>query len=342
MEKIVTFPGFGWEFHLKPVLLPITSSFGIHWYGAIIAVGFLLAVLWGCRQSSHFGIKQDHVIDMLFFAVPLGIVGARLYYVLNEFQDYRIPGDPKATIIKIVRIWDGGLAIYGGVIAAVLTVLVFCKVRKIPFLPMADIGAMGLFIGQCIGRWGNFVNVEAFGDVTSLPWRMAGPNVASYLWGTRQIEYDVYQQIVSGELGVHPTFFYESLWNLIGFLLVVFVVKKFRKFDGQIFFSYVAWYGIGRFFIERHRTDSIGPGEVRISLFVAAVSAVAAICVIVYMLAVKKADGTKLYVNLTGKAADGPSESVEEEDASAETENSAELTAEIKSKEADQDAGETS
>ena len=340
MEKLVTFPGFGWEFHLNPILLKITDSFGIHWYGAIIAVGFLLAVFWGCRQSSQFGIKQDHVIDMLFFAVPLGIIGARLYYVFNEFQDYRIPGDPKATIIKIVRVWDGGLAIYGGVIAAVLTVLVFCKVRKIPALPMMDIGAMGLFIGQCIGRWGNFVNVEAFGDVTGLPWRMAGPDVANYLWGTRQVEYDVYQQIVTGELGVHPTFFYESLWNLIGFLLVVFVVKKFRKFDGQVFFSYVAWYGIGRFFIERHRTDSIGPGEVRISLIVAAVTALVAIGVIVYMLAVKKADGTKLYVKLTGEAAEELSESMESEEKTAEEENAAAPAAEIENEEATEDAGE--
>ena len=339
MEKILTFPGFGWEFHLKPVLLSITDSFGIHWYGAIIAVGFLLAVLWGCRQSSRFGIKQDHVIDMLFFAVPLGIIGARLYYVFNEFQDYRIPGDPKETIIKIVRIWDGGLAIYGGVIAAVLTVLVFCKVRKIPFLPMADIGSMGLFIGQCIGRWGNFVNVEAFGDVTSLPWRMAGPNVASYLLRTGQVDNAVYEQILSGELGVHPTFFYESLWNLIGFLLVVLVIKKRRKFDGQIFFSYVAWYGIGRFFIERHRTDSIGPGEIRISLIVAAVSAVAAILAIIYMLVVKKADGTKLYVHQVGEAADGSTEVGEPEKALPEEEEAEQI--EESEKEAAEDAGET-
>ena len=299
MEKVVTFPGFGWTFHLDPILLPITDSFGIHWYGLIIAAGFLLAVFWCCRQSPQFGIKQDDIIDMLFFAVPLSIIGARLYYVIFEFwkHPYYVEGDLGATLIRIIRIWDGGRAIDGGIIAAVLTLLVFCKVRKIKFLAFADLGCMGLFIGQLVGRWGNFVNVEAFGSVTSLPWRMAGPNVANYLLNTKQIDAAVYDQIISGDLGVHPTFFYESVWNLIGFLLVAFVLKKRRKFDGQMFFSYVAWYGVGRFFIESLRTDSIGVGTLRISQVLAAVSAVAAIGVIVYMLAVKKAAGQALYVD---------------------------------------------
>lgn len=295
--KTITFPGFGWEFQVNPILWDITENFGVHWYGLIIAVGFLLAVFWCCKRCDQFGIKEDNVIDMLFFAVPLAIIGARLYYVILEFEHYRVPGDVGATLVKIIRIWDGGLAIYGGVIVAVLTVLVFSKVKKISFLSFVDLGCMGLFIGQCIGRWGNFVNVEAFGSVTDLPWRMAGPNVAAFLKREGLVDAAVYEQIIDGTLGVHPTFFYESLWNLIGFLLLTLVIKNRRKFDGQMFCFYVAWYGIGRFFIEGLRTDSIGIGNIRFSQVVAAVSAVVAIAVTVYMLVVKKPTPEGLYVN---------------------------------------------
>lgn len=295
--KTVTFPGFGWELELDPVVWSITEDFGIHWYGLIIAVGFLLAVFWCCKQCDQFGIKEDTIIDMLFFAVPLAIIGARLYYVIFEFERFHVPGDLGATLIKIVRIWDGGLAIYGGVIMAVLTVLVFSKVRKISFLAFVDLGCMGLFIGQSIGRWGNFVNVEAFGSVTDLPWRMAGPNVANFLLREKLIDSAVYEQIIDGALGVHPTFFYESMWNLIGFLIVVLVIKNRRKFDGQMFCFYLAWYGIGRFWIEGLRTDSIGIGNIRFSQVVAAASAVAAIAVTVYILVVKKPTAESLYVN---------------------------------------------
>lgn len=290
MEKLLTFPGLGLEFHLNPILLPITDGFGVHWYGVIIAVGFLLAVLWCCRQSAGFGIKQDDVIDLLFFAVPLGIIGARLYYVVFRWEDYD-------SLVQIVRIWDGGLAIYGGIIASVLTVLVFSKVRKLNFWAFADLGCMGLFIGQCVGRWGNFVNVEAFGSVTDVPWRMAGPDVAAYLSWTGQIDAETYDQIVNGTLGVHPTFFYESLWTLAGFLLLAFVVKDRRRFDGQMFACYAAWYGVGRFFIEGLRTDSLGLGDVRVSQVLAAVSAVVSVGIMAYVLAVKKPSPEGLYVH---------------------------------------------
>lgn len=299
MERIVTFPGFGWEFHLDPVLLSITDSFGIHWYGVIIAAGFLLAVLWCCRQSRYFGIREENCLDVLFSAVPLSIIGARLYYVAFEFENYHVPGDWKATLIRIIRIWDGGLAIYGGLIAAILTTWVFCRVKKINFLAFVDMGCMGLLIGQLVGRWGNFVNVEAFGSLTDVPWRMAGPHVANYLLRTGQIDAAVQEQIIEGTLGVHPTFFYESAWNLIGLLLLAFVLRDRRRFDGQMFFSYVAWYGIGRFWIEALRTDSLFiPGTgLRVSQVIALVSALASIAVILYMLLVKKPDRSRLYVN---------------------------------------------
>lgn len=302
--KVVTFPGLGLELELNPVLLSITEDFGIHWYGAIIAVGFLLAVYWGCRQCNRFGFTQDDVFDILIATVPSAIVGARLYYVIFEFDSYLVPGDFGATLTKIVRIWDGGLAIYGGLIAAVLAGYIVCRVKKISFLSVADVASVGFLIGQSIGRWGNFVNVEAFGGVTDVAWRMAGPNVAGYLKRTGQIDETVFEQIVDGTLGVHPTFFYESMWNLIGILLLVFVVKKFRKFDGQMFFGYMIWYGIGRFWIEGLRTDSLYvPGtELRISQAVAIVTFAVGALFTIYYLFIKKQNKDDLFVNRVNAA----------------------------------------
>lgn len=304
MEKLVTFPGFGWEINLNSIALSITDGLKVHWYGVIIAVGFLLAVVYCCRQSARFGIKTDDIYDMLIFAVPLAIVGARLYYVIFEWSDFYVPGDPGETFIKIIRIMDGGLAIYGGIIVAVLTAYIVCKVKKISFLALADIGGMGLLIGQAVGRWGNFMNVEAFGSVTDVAWRMGGPEVAGYLYRTGQITQEVSGQIISGELGVHPTFFYESMWNVIGFVIIAFVIKNHRKFDGQMFLSYIAWYGIGRFWIEGLRTDSLFiPGtSMRISQLIALGSAVVAVAIILYMLLIKKPGAEKLYVNVLKEA----------------------------------------
>ena len=236
----VSFPGLGLEFHLNRVAFHI-RSWPVYWYGINIAAGFLLAVLYCCHAAKRFGIKQDDIIDMLFFAVPLSIVGARLYYILFYLDLYRRE-DGSLDFGAMVRIWDGGLAIYGGVIMAVVVLLVFCKVRQIRFLAFADLGVFGMLIGQMIGRWGNFVNIEAYGGPTELPWRMG---IYAYVDGVRQY------------LEVHPTFLYESLWNLLGFALLVQIARRWRKFDGQMFLSYFAWYGVGRGFIEGLRTDSL-------------------------------------------------------------------------------------
>ena len=297
--KMVTFPGLGLEIELNPVLWSISDNFGVHWYGAIIAVGFLLAVYWGCRQCNWFGFTQDDVFDILIVTVPSAIIGARLYYVIFEFESYLVPGDLGATLTKIIRIWDGGLAIYGGLIAAVLAGYIVCRVKKLSFLAVADVASVGFLIGQSVGRWGNFVNVEAFGSVTDVAWRMAGSNVANYLKRTGQISETVFEQIVDGSLGVHPTFFYESMWNLAGILLLVFIVKKFRKFDGQMFFSYLFWYGVGRFWIEGLRTDSLYiPGtEMRVSQAIALLSAVVGLLLILYYLLVKKPGQEDLFIN---------------------------------------------
>jgi len=249
------FPGLGLEFELNRVAFTIFGR-GIYWYGVIIAVGFILAVLYGCRKAAPFGVDQDKVIDLLFFAVPAAIIGARAYYVIFYLDLYLDP-DGSFNWGRAVAITDGGLAIYGGIIAAVLTAVIYCRVRKQPFWSYADCGAYGFLIGQLIGRWGNFVNIEAYGGTTTLPWRMCSPKIAQELISAGQIGAEEYAQILDGTLGVHPTFFYESLWNLIGFILLVLLFRKGRKFNGQVFLCYVIWYGVGRTLIEGLRTDSL-------------------------------------------------------------------------------------
>ena len=223
MSKIVTFPGLGLEFELNPIAFSV-FGWDVHWYGVIIACCFLLALAYCYWRAPRFGVDQEKLIDMLFFAVPLCIIGARAYYVIfNPAVCFNADGS--FSLYNTIAIWDGGLAIYGAIIMAILTVAVYCKVRRQNFWDYTDIGCFGVLIGQLVGRWGNFVNVEAFGG--------------------------------DGTLGVHPTFFYESLWNLLGFILLVLIARKGRKFNGQLFLSYVVWYGVGRAVIEGLRTDSL-------------------------------------------------------------------------------------
>lgn len=288
MTSTVAFPGFGWSFELNRVAFEV---FGVpvYWYGIIIAAGFLLAVAFAYRKAPQFGVMPDTLLDMLLFAVPLAILGARLYYIVFYLDLFRVNG--KLSLAEMIDIRDGGLAIYGGIIAATITVLVFCKVRKFKVGPYLDLGAFGLLIGQCIGRWGNFMNVEAFGGETSLPWRM-GVTV----WSAAEKAY-VYQE-------VHPTFLYESLWNLVGFVVLLIVAKKWRKFDGQIFLSYVTWYGAGRMWIEGLRSDSlyffgltIFGAPIRTSQVLAAVSALIAACLLIYHLKFRHHTPEELLVN---------------------------------------------
>lgn len=256
MSNIVTFPGLGLEFELNPIAFTV-FGWPVHWYGVIIASGFLLAVLYGYWRAPRFGVDQEKLMDMLFFAVPLCIIGARIYYVIFYLSLYIDP-DGSFNWGKAVAIWDGGLAIYGAVIAAILTVAVYCKVRKQNFWNYTDIGCFGMLIGQLVGRWGNFVNVEAYGGVTSLPWRMCSESIANELWWKGLLESEAeYQSILDGTLGVHPTFLYESLWNLLGLIILVLIARKGRKFNGQMFLSYIVWYGLGRAVIEGMRTDSL-------------------------------------------------------------------------------------
>ena len=269
----ISFPSLGISVNPSSVAFSIGSK-PIYWYGIIIAAGFLLAVFYALRRSDQFGLTQDNIIDMLLCTVPAAIVGLRLYYCLFSWDLYK--DDP----IRVLYIWEGGLAIYGGVIASAISVIVFTKVKKISTGAMLDIGGLGLLIGQSIGRWGNFMNREAFGAPTESFFRMGltdANGVTSYF---------------------HPTFLYESVWNALGFVLLHFLSKR-RKFDGQIFIAYLGWYGLGRVMIEGLRMDSLYvPGtNLRISQLVAGLCFLGAAGYLIYCAIFREYDPSDLYVN---------------------------------------------
>ena len=290
----IEFPGLGLTFHIQRVAFELFGR-SIYWYGIIIACGFLLAAVFCSRQAHQFGIKRDHLLDMLLFALPIGIICARIYYVVFNAQLY-FNEDGKFVWKDAVAIWDGGIAIYGGIIGGVLTCLVFCRIRKIPFLAMADLAVLGLLIGQCIGRWGNFVNQEAFGSNTTLPWGMYSEGTRSYLMGsTVTVQNGV---TIDPNLPVHPTFLYESLWCLVGFILLFRYIKK-RKFNGDITLRYLIWYGAGRFWIEALRTDSlmlVPSIGLRVSQLLAGIAVVAGVAAEIYF--TRKFKGKPLMVPL--------------------------------------------
>lgn len=254
MINTVTFPGLGLEFTLNRVAVELFGR-PIYWYGVIIASGLLLAMYLCGKWGKRFGITEDEITDMMLFAVPAALVAVRIYYVVFNLDLYRLP-DGSLDWGAILRYSDGGLAIYGAIISSAIVLLIFCRVRKISFLAFADLGIHGLLIGQLIGRWGNFMNVEAFGGITTLPWRMCSESIARYMLSHEFVDAVGAQMILDGSMGVHPTFFYESAWNFIG-LLMVYYIGKHRKFDGQCFLFYFFWYGLGRTWIEGLRTDSL-------------------------------------------------------------------------------------
>ena len=256
MTNTVFFPGLGLEFELNRVAFTVFGH-NIYWYGVIIAAGFLLAVIYGLHIAPRFGMDPDKITDAIFVVVPMAIIGARLYYVIFN-PAVCLGADGSFSLLRMIAFWDGGLAIYGGVIATVVTAVIYCRVRKIDFWSGMDVTVYGLLIGQLIGRWGNFVNVEAYGGLTKLPWRMCSSSIANELWRDGFLESEqMYQSVLDGTLGVHPTFLYESLWNLLGLALLILLMKRGRKFNGQMFLSYVIWYGLGRAAIEGLRTDSL-------------------------------------------------------------------------------------
>ena len=266
----ISFPGLG--ISVNPPASLTLGSFQIHFYGVVIAVGLLLAVLYACRRAASFGLKEDDILDGGLWVTPFAILCARAYYVIFSWKNYA------ANPISALYIWEGGLAIYGGVIGAVVGVIVFCRIKKIKIAALLDLVALGFLIGQCIGRWGNFFNREAFGAATDSFLRMG---LTSPLTGVTEY--------------YHPTFLYESLWNLAGFIGLHFL-SKHRRYDGQIALGYAAWYGLGRSIIEGLRMDSLYWGPIRVSQLLAVVSCLAAAGVLL-VLSFREHDPADLLVN---------------------------------------------
>ncbi len=243
----ISFPSLGIELNVNPVAFHFFGGKPVYWYGIIIVTGLILAVLLAIRNGKKAGITSDNIYDYMLITIPLAVIGARLYYVIFSWDSY------KNNPFDILKIWNGGLAIYGAIIVSVITMIAFCRAKNIKTTDFLDIGAISLILGQAIGRWGNFMNAEAHGTETQSFLRMGITE------GGRYIE-------------VHPTFLYESVWNIIGFVILLVIFRKYRKFSGQIFWSYCTWYGFGRFFIEALRTDSLYIGIFRVSQIVAIIT----------------------------------------------------------------------
>lgn len=270
MESKLSFPGLGiGEFTVDSEAFSIFGA-SIAWYALIICFGMVLGVTYVIYRAKKIGISSEEVLDFALFVIPIGVLGARLYYVLMDLDNFH-------SLWDVLNIRGGGLAIYGGIIAGALTVFGVCKYKKINFLAFADCIVPALVMAQAIGRWGNFMNGEAFGEITDSFLRMGILNGNSiYTFGTREMVY------------VHPTFLYESLWNILGFIGVN-IFYKHKKYDGQIFLMIFGWYGLGRMLIEGLRMDSLYLFGTSIRVSQALAGALFVICTsILIYLAVKK------------------------------------------------------
>ncbi|MEL4026075.1 prolipoprotein diacylglyceryl transferase [Lysinibacillus endophyticus] len=249
---------------------PVAFSLGpiqVRWYGILIATGIVLAYFVGQREAVKRGLPENFLADMLIWAIPISILSARAYYVIMKWDYY------SANLGKIIQIWNGGIAIHGALIGAVITAYFFSRSRGVSFLKVADIAAPSILIGQIIGRWGNFMNQEAFG----------GPVTREFLENLMLPNWIIEQMYIE-ELGtyVHPTFLYESLWNVIG-LIILISLRKVNLHRGEIFFTYMIWYSIGRFFIEGMRTDSLYLiGELRSAQVVSILSIIIGLGAVIY------------------------------------------------------------
>lgn len=351
MTQIVSFPGLGFSFSISADAFTI-GALTIKWYGVIFACAFLAGTLYVLKNTKKFGLDSDRVIDVLLGAILSGVIGARIYYVAFSWDLY------KDNPMDIFKIWNGGIGIYGGVIAAILCGYFLCRWRKVRFLPMLDLCSAGLILAQAIGRWGNFVNVEAFGSATTVPWRMT----SEYAGGIGTTMVQRYLAALSPEqieamggmekIGVHPTFFYESVWCLLGFFLLMWMTKR-RKFDGQLILIYAIWYGAERFVVEGLRLDSLMIGNLRVSQVLGILSAVAALIAMVIVLQKKKGSNDPEYLRLYvdteeaqliregrfyGKKQPGPLEDPSLTARESDEEAAAEPAPETPAEESDQDA----
>ena len=279
----ISFPSLGID--IDPIREIAIGPLSVHLYGVMIALGLTLAVIYGCRRSKEFGLTEDHILDGVLWVAPFAVLCARAYYCIFQWEEMYAHRP-----LAVFYIWEGGLAIYGGVLGAVLGVFVLCRIKKISPFALLDLVSIGFLIGQSIGRWGNFFNREAFGAETDSFLRMGLLDPATGI--------TTYH---------HPTFLYESIWNALGFLLLHKLSKK-REYDGQIALGYVVWYGLGRAFIEGLRTDSLYiPGtQLRVSQVLAAASCLAAVAVLVYF--VLKPPAKPLFAN---RDAENPTENAE-------------------------------
>ena len=254
MINNIAFPKLGIKFNINQVAIDIPFLGGVRWYGILIGLGIILAYIYCSYVAKREDENPEMLTDLLLCALPVTIICARTYYVIFTWDNY------KDNPMDVFKIWEGGLAIYGAIIGAIIVAAIFFKVKKINILKMFDICCLGLLIGQAIGRWGNFVNAEAFGYTTSSLFGMS----------------------INGDMPVHPTFLYESLWNAAGFLILSKLNKK-RPFYGFTFFSYLMWYGFGRYIIEGMRSDSLYFGAIRISQMVAFLCIIAGIIGIYFL-----------------------------------------------------------
>jgi len=314
MLSAIIFPGLGITLDPSPVAFTVFGK-DIYWYGLIIAFGFLMAYVYMSARCKHFGITSDNVIDMLLWAVPIGLVCARIYYCVFYWELYR--DNP----ISCLYVWEGGMAIYGGVLGGIFGLWLCSKALKIPFPVLGDLAAYGVIIGQIFGRWGNFMNREAHGGETDNFLRMG----------------------LVGSDGIiryyHPTFLYESLWNLIGLVLMHRMAKK-RKFDGQIMYFYFLWYGLGRAWIEGLRTDSLYLFRtgIRVSQLLAILFVIFSLAMLFYIFKVKKPDPAKLYAITPQATKDNTEEAAEKsEDEMAEEGEAAEETEAAEAEEAEKE-----
>lgn len=270
---------------LDPVFIQI-GSLTIYWYGVIIAAGLFLGLYVATKEADRLGMKKDIMIDLIVFAAPIAIIFARIYYVIFEWERYA-----DGPWWGVFAIWEGGIAIHGALIGAVLTAIVYARVRKESFWQLADIAAPGLILGQAIGRWGNFMNQEAHGGELA---QSTYESFHQYL-----PDFIMNQMIIDGVM-YHPTFLYESFWNIL-VLIFLLVLRRYNPLRGEVFLSYLITYSIGRFFIEGMRTDSLYVfGELRMAQVISILLIVGSIILIIYR---RLSGDTKQYndVKIPGK-----------------------------------------
>jgi phosphatidylglycerol:prolipoprotein diacylglycerol transferase len=240
------------------------GPFTIHWYGFIIAMGIVVAVLLSQLEARRLRINPEIFLDGVMWGVPISIICARLYYVIFEWDKY---ADRPLDAFKI---WEGGLAIHGAIIGAILTIYIFHRKTKLSFFKLADITVPCILIAQAIGRWGNFINQEAHG----------GPVTKEFLQSLQLPSFIIDQMLIKG-VYYHPTFLYESMWNLLGFLVLIYLWRR-NLYQGEVFLTYLVWYSVGRFFVEGLRTDSLMLGDLKMAQVISAAAIIFAICFFVY------------------------------------------------------------